>query len=475
MAEEERDLANGYFRYLQDVTFTTRQIKQVQNTTLATDDRSIRATVNVAGVVWGLGRVSSGDAHDKLWNLNTGVGYSTADINLASKLKPFLVYDYTNNCIYYDHGNFIAKFRLSDNNNDGAWCSLTGGLQGGQMWQGAPWGWLGQTLYNIDTTNGNEAAKNVIPTGQTLVKLVPLGSNLGIICNAGSSDTSNMYLIDGTNLNSFVDIIPIGKGVVAGGEIIDGVPFVVLNSTDYKTVTIKRFNGSNFETVLTYKGRANTAGTVFNFLASKVKKVNGYIYFAVLGTVPNSDNALEYFLMRYGRETVGDNYSLSVVKNFACVPTSTTFTLNTYGCEFEVLDDLDFNVIATMDMQQGTGTMKTATSNGLYTAQPGVVETAIITGGDSHIDKKFVGFTTMCDPLTIGQSITVKCKVNADTDWTTCATLSTVGTISQETLNIEATGANLPHWKELKRRDELLGGAKLTGAIIKYEETNNTI
>jgi len=467
---DDRNLSDGLFDYLENVNCGEKRgsIKQVQNTTLASDDKSIRATIQVGAYTWGLGWVGGGSTEIKIWNLTTGVGYlSSTHYSLANKVRPIFVYDYTNNCIYFDNVNFIGKFNLSDNSFVETFVTLTGGLQGGQMWQGDCWGWAGQNLKKFSTTTGSPTTMNAIPSGQTPKKLISLGNTLGIICDAGRSDTSNMYIIDGTSTTTFIDIVPIGKGYVAGGEILDGILTVVMTGLDYKTIKIKTYNSTYFSTKYNLKSKPNSVGTIFNYVASSIKKSGGYIYFNVLGTVPKSANALEYFLMRYGRDSENKNYSLSVVKNFECVPTSTTFTLNRYDSEFEIISDVDLSIIAFLDMQQANGTMKVSTSDTTYDTQTGILETGWYDGGYAN-KKMFKGFMCQFAPLPSGSSVVLKYMKDAETTWTTLFTEATDNEIQRELIkNLQA--------KQIKFRIELLGGAELTGFLTKYETQSSKL
>ena len=165
------------------------------------------------------------------------------------------------------------------------------------------------------------------------------------------------------------------------------------------------------------------------------------------GTRPESTEILEWFIAKYGREDISSPFNFSIYKELGSTGnTSYPQALADFVVKTDnVLDDNP--IFATV--WEDSDTMTDIETGSTYATRPGRIETCIYTGGDSHIIKSWLGVSTQCEPLTTGQSITLKYKADADTDWTTFATINTVGTISQETMNIESTGANLPNLEAL--------------------------
>ncbi len=92
-----------------------------------------------------------------------------------------------------------------------------------------------------------------------------------------------------------------------------------------------------------------------------------------------------------------------------------------------------------------------------------ILETQIYSLGDTNLTKQLnlIGITTT--PIPTGGSIVVKYKINEATSFTTIGTLSTVGELSTDFMNIESTGADFDSFKEITFRFESTGGSELTG------------
>lgn len=112
------------------------------------------------------------------------------------------------------------------------------------------------------------------------------------------------------------------------------------------------------------------------------------------------------------------------------------------------------------------GSIDTTNSSATY-AFTSIFETLIYDFGDTALTKKLDQFTIYTSPFPSSGSITVKMKVNNDSNWTTIGSFSTSGGISRDFINIESTGTPFPSGKELKFRIEsVTGGAEPTGYKI---------
>ena len=112
-------------------------------------------------------------------------------------------------------------------------------------------------------------------------------------------------------------------------------------------------------------------------------------------------------------------------------------------------------------------------SSGSYsTTNSSVLETLIINGGDSAITKKLSSVCVMTDPLPAAGQIVLKYRKDEDIkagSWTTISTHTTDDSISHSSVNIEATGVNLPAFKEIQFQVLSTGGAEITGWKAKVE------
>ena len=490
ISKERRDLANGYFRYLENVAVGDefRSIKQVPNVTSAEGTKSIKAIIEAGNEVYGLGqdadpdttiyKCTSTEGATPAWGTitnGTATGY-----NPNSGAKPFFAY--YGSTIYYASGGYIGTYVGTTNTPN---VVAAANIQGGVVQKSMIYGWIGQSVYEFDPSDNSLTNMITIPSDQTIVDLVPMGDIMAIICTSNARSTaSKCYLWDRVTTTTFLDIIDIGYGDVAGADILDGVLIAVIGFANRQGFRIKRFTGNLFTNEITYFALKNdVADYEFAYVASLVKSYTNYIYFLVRIFRPSSSyaNYDELVLFRYGRTDETKQNALSVYKTIK-TGTSTLGTTNDFivAEAFDVSADIgkpDKFIIASIIDGSTYDEIATSLTSGdaVYSAQAGLIETAIYTGDASHINKKFLGFTTSCEPLPSGASIVVKGRTDANTSYTTLATLSVANTITKETMTIESTGANLPDFKEIQFRFELLGGAEMTGFKFKYEEMNNLI
>lgn len=470
IADERRDLPNGFFRYLQNVNCgdDKRGLKQIAISTPTTNTKGIIELITVGAGVYGLGWDNATDKDVSLWKYSSSSwteSHPATGYALNVKARPSLICDGT--YIYYDNNTKLGRYTLEGGAQSGDWYA-SGGSTLGIMWQGdIVINKVGNVVQRV-TIAGAAGASITIPTGQTPVDFVDMGNLLGIICNAGSSGFSKMYIWDGVNTSTFYDIIPIGRGYVAGGVVLEGVITVVVNSFDYKKIIIKRYDGRIFRTSYIYNGRINssTPNTYTTTIPMRVKTYDDFMYILIGGTVPLSTDIMEYYVARYGRKTLNDNYSFSIYKNFGFAPA--ILALVDYG-GFVIQNANVYNELPIMASVNDTSEVqKLIMPDTTYASQAGVIETSIYTGGNSSIEKKLQEMSIQCSPLTSGQSIALYYKSDADASWTEITTINTVGTISYEPA-AAADGTNFKISKEVAFRFLLLGGAEITGFDARYE------
>ena len=473
MNEQERDLPNGYYLYLENVELKAKGAKQVANNVVSITDYNLRAVLDIAGTIYGLGWYS-GNSKVGIWVDLAGTPNLSQPATLYSasgKANPFFVTDGT--YIYYDNANKIGRYTISGGSQNGDWASISGGLSGGVMWNKYLYGFQGQDVYVVDTTGATVTKMVSVPAGQTIVQLVPYGQLLAVICTS-SVNEAYMFLCDGVNVTAtpWYDDVKIGLGTVFGASLLDGVITVFINLKNYKGIRIKKYNGNVFTTEYTYYGRKNLAGNKYVSGASKVKSYTNYVYFITFATRPNSASDYEYQIMRYGREDVNKPFNLSVYKSFE-IATGNSIDYN----DFVIIEDTSpspttpmTSVYATILTASNVTTYSHNLKSGVFTSQPGAVETSILTLDDSATTKHFKVCALHFAPLTSGQSVTLKYKKDEETTWTTMGTANTVGDVHYHINNIEGTGASAPNFNEISFRFELLGGAELTGFRIKEED-----
>ncbi len=90
-------------------------------------------------------------------------------------------------------------------------------------------------------------------------------------------------------------------------------------------------------------------------------------------------------------------------------------------------------------------------------------ESQIYDAGDATLTKLLQQFTVYTPAIPTGGMLTAKYRVDGATAWTTIGTLSTVGALSRDFLNIESTAADFTSFKEIQFQITSTGGAECTG------------
>lgn len=475
---DERDLANGWFEYLENVSVgdNTKVLKQVGDVIQPTQsgEQIVKSYSDVNGYIYSLA-IGNGGTSDFLDYGKTSSGNWTkvgTGAPWVFTTNPFFVYYL--GYIYYLDGSGIESYKMSDGSLAGY---VTPGvaLSGGVEWQGNLYGWNGQDIW-IVTVAGTTAHPTTaqsfnmitIPTDQTIVDLIPYGNLLAIICTGLVE--SNMYLWDGITTTSFYDIVKIGVGKVVGGVIRDGVITVVIGSLNGKDFMIREYNG-NFRTVYYYNGRKNSGGTLNTFLSSKVKISKGFIYFIGQVTRPNSTDTLKYVLFRWGNKITGTANSFCVYNNLGF--TSTNLGTGSLMTDFVILDNDNVSpdyvsAFFTLEDIASTPTIREMKTAGTY-LQNGIVETGIYSCGDASINKQLKGVSLQYNALN-GTGVTMYLRCDDSTPWVEIFHDNTVGSKNHRAVCIESTGANLPTYKEVQFRVEMTGGQTLIGGKMRYEE-----
>jgi hypothetical protein len=106
----------------------------------------------------------------------------------------------------------------------------------------------------------------------------------------------------------------------------------------------------------------------------------------------------------------------------------------------------------------------------VYFTEAGVVETVKFNGGDSSLIKKLNSVSVQTDYLGSEGQVTLKYRKDNKTTWTTIFTNTGENSISHEACNIESTSENLPQFKDIQFRIEVLGRTTILGLRFRYEE-----
>lgn len=210
---------------------------------------------------------------------------------------------------------------------------------------------------------------------------------------------------------------------------------------------------------------ANQAVTRGRMLKDVVIK-NNKMYF--VASVPlNQSTATEstYHLgiWCFGRKNVNSNFTLTLDQIDENIDTS-NFYINSFGAAgnyWFINHSADFSITRTNDAATYSFTS--------------IYETQIFNGGDASTLMKLLGVTVTTAPLPTAGQIVLKYRVDEETDWTTIFTHGTDNSLSHSAVNIESTGDNLPHFREIQLRLESTGGAEPTSISFKAEEVETKL
>ena len=335
MSDEERDLPNGYFRYLENVNCgeKIRGLKQVADTTSSASTRGILAVLDINGTIYGHGKDTNGKVciwkYDGTWNSYTPAVTADYCWDLSSGDTPFYpFFVYSTGYIYFQNGNNVGRYTISDNTVVGNWVAAGTYLMGGVAWQGD---FYGRTQYDVWKVTTAPAVTDMLTfsADQKIVALIPYGNLMAIITTAQITECK-MYLWDGVTTTTYYDIFPIGIGDVLGAGLVNGTIKVVMAGKTKKDFRIMSYNGSQFNTEYTYNGRANTSGTVNTSLISQAKVYRDYLTFLGQTSTPNTTDTKSIALFRYGAKQLGLPNSMSIYNNFSFQPTTANNKTNDF-------------------------------------------------------------------------------------------------------------------------------------------------
>lgn len=383
-----------------------------------------------------------------------------------------------NGNIFFDAGNgSVGKYTIASNTMNAAW-KTGAAMKGGTIWQGKIYGWIGQDIYVIDPVADTLTKMKSVSTEQTIVDLVPYGNLLCVVCTS-TVTISRAYLWDGVSTIAWVEVLEIGQGQVSGGANLEGNIYVAISTPNKRSLKLKAYSGVYFRTIYTYSARKNLAGTsAYIMPASKLKVFDGFVYFLITGTKPNSSyvGLYEYAIARFGREDANNPMTFSIYKT---IDFTSERSLNGQieNNDFIIIEnivgasDTAEKAIAAVIYSADNNTTFFLSSTNTYSAQAGVLETFIFDGGDASVEKQLMGISVFTEALASAGQVVCKYKKDEETAWTTIFTNTTDSGISYEAVNIESAGTCLPTFKTIQFRIEVIGNTTITGFKFKFEPT----
>ena len=484
-------LASGFWYSENLEVGTSKSVKQVvnnqaENSCSYATANNITKLVQVGTTIYGLGQDNATNKDTTIWTKTNSLSGAWAiatsgTISATTFNSDNPLFISVNGIIYFDGGNSkIAKYTIATNTMAATAINLAN-AKGGTIWQGDVYFWVGQDIYKLNTSTDAITLMKTVSTEQTIVEIVPFGNLLTIICTSLVT-LSKMYVWDGISTTTWVDIVEIGAGTVAGGAILEGSVIAIIGTPNKRTLMIKSWNGGQFRNLFTYTGRYNQAVT-YNYVqvASKLKTFTGYIYFMLTGTKPDGTYAglYQYSIARFGRDEPENPMTFSIYKTLDFT-SARTIDGATSKQDFTIIENIvggadtaERSIAATVNSATDNSTFFLSSSS-TYTGQAGVLETVLYNVNDSSRDKQFKLSVQYAPLLTAGQ-VVAKYRKDEETTWTTIFTETGDNSISHESVNIESTGVELPTFREIQFRFEMTGGAELTGFKVIAEELNGLL
>lgn len=304
---------------------------------------------------------------------------------------------------------------------------------------------------------------------------IMIGMAYGTSATASPTGRSKVYQWDGSSMDVFNDVVDWGEGALMALGNIEGMICGVSNkyletpsgltslAVGAGSMVIRLWGGGVPRVMKEMVG--NQAVTLGRMLQEVVIRGNKMYWVASVpfnqSTTTESTHHLGIWC--FGRKNVNSNFALSLDYIVNSVVDTSNFKIVSFGSAggyWFINHSADGSVHKTDDAANFTETS--------------VYETQIL-GGDPSIEKKLIGVTIDCVPLPAAGSITLKYRKDEETSYTAIFTYSTDNGLSHSAINIESSGANLPHFRELQLRCESTGGAEITGISLKWEEKESKL
>jgi hypothetical protein len=310
----------------------------------------------------------------------------------------------------------------------------------------------------IRTTTGAIGSWTValtLPTGSTIANIWEHGNYLAIACNQ-TDGTMVIYLWDrDASLSTLSEKIDWGRGTLAfGGSIGGTIVGVSVAANTLSSLTprlyLKWYDGTLHETELVC--------STLN-LTSEHQQFNDVIYFLADVTLNGTDLfGLWKLYMSAGR----------LCLTFDQAPRNDT-SLGGTGRLNAFLRTGDYTLISYLEPTNLNFTIwrTNATNNYLSTSTFESTINENMPEADKMLQKQLALIAASCEPLTSGQQLVVKYRVD-DGSWRTVATITTTGTVVNESV-FEADGNNFASGREYEFDVESTNGAEFTGLEYGYE------
>jgi len=293
----------------------------------------------------------------------------------------------------------------------------------------------------------------VLPSNYKITSACNFGKYIAIGCSPVSTfnGVSKVFFWDGVN-EDITDVVDWGEGEL---RILDTVEGYLVGITDrYLNSANGAGKGSMIVQIYTGGNSANVVKEVFTqTLTGKTiplsKAVrNNRIFWSAKIMTNTAGTEYDEGIWSFGRKNANSPFALNLDIIDENIDTSGVQAFGTAANYFFVSHSNDGSIDKTND--ENTFTFTSA------------LETTIFNFDASETEKRLEQVRVAFAPLTTGQTLTVKYRVDEETTWSTIGTFNTVGENSYTFHNIEATDVPFKSGKEFKFRLESVGGLEIT-------------
>lgn len=293
-----------------------------------------------------------------------------------------------------------------------------------------------------------------VPSTYKITSLSNYGSYMAIGCSpAASFNGQSKVFIWNLASDLFTETIDWGEGELRVLETIEGMLVGVTdrylnNSTGAGkgSMIIQGYQGGAAQVLKEIFTQALTGKTIPGYKAVK----NNRLFWSAKIMTNTAGTTYNEGIWSFGRKNSSYPFSITLDIVDENVNTSGILSFGTAANYFFIAHSNDGSIDKTDD-----------TAAYSFTS---VYESQIFDLGDPCLRKQLNQFSIYTAPVPTSGSVTVKYKIDAETSFTTIGSLTTVGALSRDFLNIESTGADFPTFKEIQFRIEsVTGGAEITG------------
>ncbi len=309
----------------------------------------------------------------------------------------------------------------------------------------------------------------VLPTNMKIIGAAAYGNYLAIVCAPIELGATNsvMYLWDrDSSLTTLTSKIDLGMSeVIHVCEAEDGGIWITQQAR--RTSGITSLN--NYITVKYYNGY---------FLTLEIPVKNVQDYFSSINLTGNSVEERGVFY-----------FPAEIITTGAAETRNVIFAARRRGERIELMAEHEITGVTANQNINGIFSVggiwfisydtaaQTLQQRVASTFATGTYESRIFNDGDASLTKKLIGITVMTSPMPITSTISLYYRKDEETAWTLIftQTATAAGSVSHSAINIEASGANLPQYKEIQFKITSQVGSEITAFKYRSEVLDRDI